>query len=107
MTNISGGLQEVTREDNLNIGTTSTIISNPRLSEPERKVIVVRNTSPNATDTITISFGNMKVAEAGKGIILKQNESFVDASSEGYTSYQGQVNGICATATGIVAIFER
>lgn len=104
---ISGGMQEQTREDSEAISTSSVILAPARLTFPVRKVIVIRNVSPNAIDTISISFGDTKKAIVNKGIVLKQNESFVDASSEGYQAFQGQIQGICATINGVVAIFER
>lgn len=99
-----GEFQEVTREEQLTIGTTSQVIATPRIAT-KRKTILIRNTS--STDkTISISFGSKK-AENGKGIILKQNESFSDSTSEGYEAYNGQINAICDTSDGQIAIFER
>lgn len=107
MIGIAGGLQERTREDNVSIGTSSSIIAPPRTTTPERVSIVIRNVSSNVADVISLAFGDNKQAEANKGIVLKQNESFVDANSEGYKAFQGQISAICATANGSLAIFER
>ena len=100
-----GEFQEVTREDSLNISTTSKTVANVTIGNP-RKTILIRNTSEDTTSVISISFGQ-KQAENGKGIILKQNESFSDSTSEGYTAYQGQINAICSDANGKIAVFER
>ncbi len=107
VTGISGGLQERTRNESDTVSTTSKVLATPRNTLPKRKVLTIRNTSPNSADTITISFGDTGQAVSGEGVVLKQNESFVDATSEGYEAFQGQVNAICDTVNGTVSIFER
>lgn len=102
----AGGMQEITRNEAVSVGTSSIIISPVRHTLPKRKVIIVRNISPEALDIITISFGQ-QAAVTDTGLILKQYESFVDSSSDGYEAYQDQINAICATANGKLAVFER
>lgn len=103
---LAGALQEITRNDSVSVGTSSTIIAPARFTTPKRKVITIRNNSLNSTDIIYISFGT-EPAESGKGIILRQYESMTDANDGGYECYQDQINAICATANGKIAIFER
>ena len=98
--------QEPTRNDSVNVGLASVTISEARNEQNPRKVILIRNISPNATDIITVAFGAVS-AVANTGVVLRQNESVSDSSDSGYTPYQGTINAICATATGVVAIMER
>lgn len=103
---ISGALQEMARSESVTVGTSNVIVAFPRNTKPERKVIVIRNNSPNAADIITLGFGQQG-STAGAGLILRQFESFTDANDGGYTCYQDQINAICATANGVMAVFER
>ena len=104
--NILGFAQEPTRNEKVSVSTTSKVVSEARNLQNKRKNIIIRNTSPNATDIITVTLGySQSVAEAG--IVLKQNESFSDSSETGYECYQGVITSICATATGQLSIYER
>lgn len=98
--------QEPTRNDAVAVGTSSVVISSARQAGAPRKNIVIRNTSANAADIITVNFG-ATTATANAGIILKQNETATDSSETGYECYQGVITAICATANGTLAIFER
>lgn len=93
----------------LPVGTTQVVVSQarPQNAPNKRKVILVRNNSPNSTDIITIQMTDSQVATANAGIILRQYESFTDASDNGYECWQGQISAICATATGSLSILER
>ena len=105
--------QDPSRNETVAVGTSSVVISNARQTDlNKRKVISVRNMSPNAADIITVNLGN-GAAVADNGIVLKQYESFTDSNDgdaendKGYLCWQGSVTAICATATGTVSIFER
>ena len=106
MTSIYQSIQEPSRNETVAVSTTSIVISDAKNLDNPRKVLLVRNISPNSTDTITVTLGNTP-SVANAGIVLKQNESFVDTVDSGYTPWQGSVTAICATATGSLAIFER
>jgi len=99
-------IQEATRNETLLVGATSTIISEARQGLQPRKNIVIRNISPNVADVITLNLG-LSLAVADAGIVLKQNESYSDSSETGYDAFQGVITGICATANGKLAIYER
>ncbi len=99
-------LQEPTRNELVPVGTTSVTAAFARQGGSPRKVITVRNISPNATDIITVNIGPAP-AVANTGIVLRQNESFTDAMDGAYYPYQGTITASCATATGQLAIFER
>jgi len=99
-------LQEPTRNEQIAVSTTSKVVSEARNQLNERKVIVLRNTSDNDADIITINLG-FNEATSNNGIVLKRNEAFTDSSETGYKAYQGAITGICATANGKLSIFER
>lgn len=106
MVGISGAFQEPSRNETLAVGLTPVIVSQARTGAVPRKVMVVRNISTGAASVITINFGNAQ-AVANAGIVLRQYESFTDATDNGYESYQGTITAICADANGNMAIFER
>lgn len=102
------GRYEPVRNEQLAIGASSVRISDARTDNPEnkRKVIVIRNISPDPADVISINLGS-GLAVANQGIVLKQYESFTDSVESGYEPHQDQINGICATANGLISIMER
>ena len=93
---------EWVRNETLAVGTTSVEVAPQR----RRISILVRNTSPNAIDIITVHMGN-GLAVANKGIVLQQNESFSDSTDTGYEAFQGTITAICATVNGQLSIMER
>jgi hypothetical protein len=99
-------LSEAARNDSIAVGTTSVIVSDVRQSTLPRRDILLRNISPNATDIISITLGQQQ-AVANTGIVLRQNESMTFSTSEGNPCPQAQFSAICATATGVLAVFER
>jgi hypothetical protein len=103
---ITTSSQEPTRNERVLVGNTSIVISERRPQQSPRKTIVVRNISPNETDIITVNLG-YEQAVAENGILLKRNESFTDSSETGYLAFQGSITAICATANGVLAIYER
>ena len=101
-----GYQQEPVRNETVAVGISNVTVAEDRNEDAPRKVIVIRNISPNATDIITINFG-LSQAVANAGIVLRQYESFTDTQDGGYMPFQGHINAICATATGSLAIMER
>jgi len=96
-----------TRNEEVSVGTTSTTVAelgqgglHPRTS------IIIKNTSPNNTDVITLNVGN-DVATDGAGVVLNKDDTWQDAMSEGYIPYQGRIQAICKTANGKLSITER
>lgn len=98
--------QDPARNDSVNVGTNNTLLCDARNQDQPRKVVVIRNISPNPVDIITVNLG-LSTAQNNKGIVLKQNESFSDSSEAGYQCFQGTINAICETANGVVSILER
>jgi len=99
-------IEEQTRNDKLAVTATSVIVSDSRNAVNPRKNIVIRNTSPNAADIITINIG-FSTATSSFGIVLNQNEAFSDSSESGYQCAQGTISAVCATANGQLSIYER
>lgn len=102
------GRYQPVRNEQLAVGLTNTRVSEARSDTPDniRKVIVIRNISPDVADEITINLGN-GVAVLNNGIVLKQYESFTDSYDAGYLPHQDQISAICATANGLLSIMER
>lgn len=99
--------QEASRNDSVAVGLTSTLVANARNEAQPRQVVLLRNISPNATDIITVFFGNSQ-ATVNKSMVLRQYESVSDSTeSEFYKAWQGSITAICATATGVLSVFER
>lgn len=96
---------EPSRNDTVAVTTANTEIATVRALQSPRKVLVIRNISPNATDIISLSFG--QVATANVGVVLRQYDVYSESADKGYAPYQGTINAICATATGVLAIQER
>lgn len=97
---------EPVRNDSVTVGTSSVIVSEQRVQPNKRKVIVIRNISTDPLAIITVNMGYL-AAVANTGIVLKQNESFTEATDQGYECYQDQITAICAIAGGTLAVFER
>jgi len=97
---------EPSRNVKVAVGATAVQLCERRLENNPRKVICIRNISPNVADIITIHLGS-ETAVSENGIVLKQGESFTDSTESGYACWQGQISAICATANGQTAIFER
>jgi len=103
---ILGYVTEPVRNEIVSVGATSVQLCEQRLQQNKRKVLLVRNTSIAANQIITVNLG-ANPAVAGAGIVLNQNESFTDSTSEGYEAFQGSIQAICAVAGGQVTIMER
>lgn len=95
-------IDEYTRNEQVAVTTTAIEVSIAK----KRKVLLIQNISPNITDIIYISF-NAKIATTTNGIRLKQNESVMMTQDAGYNPYGGVITAICATATGVLNIFEQ
>jgi hypothetical protein len=93
------------RSDTQAITASSVKVADTRALQSPRKLIVIRNISPNAVDIISLSFGVPAVANTG--VVLRQYDIYVEAVDKGFSPYQGTINAICATAAGVLAILER
>ena len=104
---ILGYVTEPVRNEVVSVPNTSTQLCEQRLYVNKRKVLFIRNISTNANEVVTVHLG-AEPAVAGTGIVLLQNESFTDSTSEGYECFQGVVNAICAVAgPASISIMER
>jgi len=98
---------QYTRNEQIAVTATSLEIAQDLEGFSKRRNIVIRNISPNVADIITLALGR-NVAIANSGIQLKQNDSWFDSDDgTGYECWQNQIQAICATANGVLAIFER
>lgn len=99
-------IQEPSRNDQVAVGASSVVVSEARTDAVPRRFIVIRNTSPNDADIITVNVGNNQ-AVANKGLVLRRWDAWTDNSDTGYACHQGSITAICATANGQLSITER
>lgn len=97
---------EVVRNENLAISTTSIEILPSVKAIGGRSMFFLRNNSPNAIDIITICPGD-RAAVANNGIILRQNDVYLESNDTGFECHQGAIQAICATINGTLAVSER
>jgi len=96
---------ELTRNEQVNVISTSSVVADARGSNVKRIVYSVRNTSGDGS-VITVKQG-FGLAVASSGIVLKDGEGYTDSSESGYECYQGSVSAISTTSTGKLSIMER
>jgi len=68
-------IMDSVRNEQKAIGLTAVNVSESRNDVKPRITILCRNTSPNATDNITINLG-FSIPTANNGIVLRQYESY-------------------------------
>jgi len=95
------------REEIVDVGATSVLVSAQLINPSSRKLFYLRNSSLNAADIITISLSGNTAAIANQGIVLKQGDIYSESSQSGFEVWQGQINAICATANGKLSVVER
>ena len=61
-------------------------------------MLYFRNTSTNADEIITLSFGSRNPAIVNKGIVLKQNDQYIETTGDNFEVWQGAISAICAVA---------
>ena len=93
---------EYSANEQLDVTTASSVISDSK----SRSSFILRNTSANVADVITVVLGK-KAGVASKGIVLNKNEVYGESSQEGFECWSGQINAICATVNGKLSINER
>jgi len=94
------------RNDVVAISTSSVVIFEALADQTPRKSFSIRNTSSNAADIISLTFGNER-AVANEGVVLNQNEIWQESSEINNECFQGVISAICATANGQLSIMER
>jgi len=100
------GIQEATRNEQVSVNTSSSVVCESRNKINPRKAIIIRNTSDDSADKITLNIGYNE-ATSNNGIVLGKDESWGDNSETGYNCHQGAITAICATANGKLSIYER
>jgi hypothetical protein len=95
------------RQARVGITTTSSKVCDQTDPSSRRKVLYLRNTSPNVADIITLALSSNAPAVANVGIVLKQHDQYIETQSEGFECWQGAIQAICATANGQLTILER
>jgi hypothetical protein len=98
--------QDPTRNEQIDVTTSAVVVSEARNDLNPRKDILLRNTSTNTADVITVAIGFTQPT-ANNGIVLRMNESVSFSNETGYQMPQGTISAVCATANGKLSIFER
>jgi hypothetical protein len=98
---------EPVRNEQVNVGVSSVSVSEARSENQKRKLIIIRNRSPNVADIITLTFSSSGLATSSNGVVLEKGESVVDSTGEGYECFQDKISAICATANGVLSVMER
>lgn len=96
---------EPTRNVQVTVGVTSTIIAEKRNDLAKRKEYLIRNISGDGT-RISISPGYLP-AVVNTGIILEDGESYGETTAYGGEIFQGGIAAIGSAATGKLSIYER
>lgn len=93
----------ITQIDYLTIGTTGVKIAD---KDSTRKSIYIYNSSAGG-QTITLLLSNNEAISGLKGIVLGAGMSFIDADSEGYECWEGQIWAISSAADGKISLYIR
>lgn len=86
----------------VSVNVTSVELTPSRLAKNRRKQLIVTNLTAGVTVTITKGDGD---AVANNGIVLSQNQSYIEATDSGFACYQGPYQ-VVASGAGTVAISE-
>ena len=95
------------RQDTIAVSTTSIKVTEQKINPEKRQLFYLRNSSPNATDIITINLSSNEPAVVNKGIVLKQGDIYSESTQAGFIVWEGQINAICTTVNGILTVVER
>ena len=82
--------------------TSSSQILAPCVGDVRRVQIVITNLSPT---TVTIAFGD-DAAIANQGIILSQNQTYIESDDVAFRTWQGAVQGV-GSAASTLSVSER
>jgi hypothetical protein len=83
------------------VTTTSTELTPSRLGLSRRTQLIVTNTSPT---TLTLYKG-ASAAVAGRGILLSQNQTYIESDDSGFKCWQGAIWAV-ASASSTVTMVE-
>lgn len=98
-------MADKTRNEQMTITNSVSVVSTP-VQDGRRRLICLRNSSTGG-QIISFAFSDTSVAVANSGIVLSQGQSSVDATSEGYICWQGNITAIASAAGAILSIYER
>jgi len=94
------------RNETVLVSTTSLEVAADLEGLEKRTDLIIRNTSPNAVDIITLSLGR-NAAVANAGIVLRQNEIWMSSTDISNPAWSGAIQAICATINGQLSIMEK
>lgn len=95
-----------TRNEIVAVGASSVNVCLKRNGENRRLFFLIRNTSDDVTKIITLHLGQ-SAAVVNAGIVLRQNESYLESTDKGFECHQDGISAICAVAAGQLSVVER
>lgn len=90
----------------VSVSATSTTVSTSRLNLPRRTSFFLVPLTAGVTVTVTKGDG---AAVANAGIVLIQNQAYLESDSEGFLCWQGAIQAIASGngSVAVVEVFER
>jgi len=89
-------------KNSASVTTASSQIAGPVIGDVRRVQIVITNISPT---TVTIAFGD-DAAIANKGILLSQNQTYIESDDVAFRTWQGAIQAI-GSAASTLSVSER
>jgi hypothetical protein len=89
-------------KNSASVTTSSGQIAGPVIGDVRRVQIVITNISPT---TVTIAFGD-DAAVANQGILLSQNQTYIESDDVAFRTWQGAIQAI-GSAASTLSVSER
>lgn len=89
-------------KNSASVTTASSQIAGPVIGDVRRVQIVITNISPT---TVTIAFGD-DAAIANQGILLSQNQTYIESDDVAFRTWQGAIQAI-GSAASTLSVSER
>jgi len=89
-------------KNSASLTTSSSQIAGPVIGEVRRVQLIITNISPT---TVTIAFGD-DAAVANQGILLSQNQTYIESDDVAFRCWQGAIQGI-GSAASTLSVSER
>lgn len=94
-------MEQLSSANTFTVTTTTTTIANRCLGKVRRTQLIITNLSAG---TLTINKNDTQAAVANQGIILAQNQTFIEADDAGYSCWQGAVQAVGSTTLSVSVV---
>lgn len=100
-------MTEITRNDALTIGTTSSEVSSNVIAAGQnaRKFVLLRNSSTGG-QVISVVFSNLSPAVANTGVVLAVGQHFAWSVDANLPVWQGRISAIADASGATLSVFE-